>query len=193
MASDILRERGQAMEAQWARQRDEELLKKLRERAKLEEISSAIARKLRVDDPALRQRIIDLGITHDTGPALFLAPLVQIAWVDGELTERERETILGLAAARGTEAGSPAHTQILEWMKKQPPTALYDAAVEVIKVGISVLPEEERKQRVDTYADSFRRVAEASGGGLGRVFGRANAISPEEEGLIARITATLRG
>lgn len=193
MASDILRERGQAMEAQWARQRDEELLKKLRERAKLEEVSAALARKLRVDDPALRQRIIDLGITHDTGPALFLAPLVQIAWADGDVTERERETILGMAAARGTGPGSPAHTQVLEWLKKQPPTALYDAAVEVLKVGISVLPEEEKKQRVDAYADSFRRVAEASGGGLGRVFGRANAISAEEEALIARITAALRG
>jgi len=192
MTDNILHERGRAIEAQWARQRDEELLKKLRERAKLEEVSSALARKLRVDDPALRQRLIDLGVTHDTGPALFLAPLVQIAWADGDVTERERETILGMAAARGSGPGSPAHAQVVEWLKKQPATALYDAAVEVIKVGISVLPAEERKQRVDAYADSFRRVAEASGGGLGRVLGLASAVSPEEEALIARITAILR-
>lgn len=193
MTDNILHERGRAIEAQWARQRDEELIKKLRERAKLEEVSRALARKLRVDDPALRQRLIDLGVTHDTGPALFLAPLVQIAWADGDVTERERETILGMAAARGSGPGSPAHTQVVEWLKKQPATALYDSAVEVIKVGISVLPPEEREQRVDAYADSFRRVAEASGGGLGRVLGLASAISPEEEALIARITTTLRG
>ncbi|MEO8054844.1 MAG: hypothetical protein ABI768_06815 [Acidobacteriota bacterium] len=193
MTDNILHERGRAIEAQWARLRDEELIKKLRERAKLEEVSSALARKLRVDDPALRQRLIDLGVTHDTGPALFLAPLVQIAWADGDVTERERETILGMAAARGAGPGSPVHTQVVEWLKKQPATALYDSAVEVIKVGISVLPPEEREQRVDAYADSFRRVAEASGGGLGRVLGLASAISPEEEALIARITATLRG
>ncbi len=39
MTDDILHDRGRAIEAQWARQRDEELIQKLRERAKLEEIS----------------------------------------------------------------------------------------------------------------------------------------------------------
>jgi hypothetical protein len=193
MTDDILQQRGRGIEAQWARQRDEELLKKMRERAKLEEISQALARKLRVEDPALRQRLLDLGVTHDTGPALFLAPLVQIAWVDGEPTEREKETILSLAAARGLEAGSPAHAQVVEWMKKPPVNELYAAALDVIRVGISVLPDQERAQRVEVYAEAFRRVAEASGGRLGRLFSRGSAISPEEEALIERLTATLRG
>lgn len=193
MTDDILHERGRAIEAQWARQRDEELIQKLRERAKLEEVSRALARKLRVDDPALRQRLIDLGVTRDTGPALFLAPFVQIAWADGVVSERERKTILDMAAARGCGPGSPAHAEVVEWMKTPPVKELYAAALDVIRVGISVLPDEERAQRVETYAEGFRRVAEASGGGLGRVFGRGSAISPEEEALIESLTAALRG
>lgn len=192
MTDDILHERGRAMEAQWARQRDEELIQKLRERAKLDEISRALAKKLRVDDPALRQRLIDLGVTHDTGPALFLVPLVAVAWADGKVSDREKDAILEMAAARGVEPATPVHDQVLEWLLRPPPKELLDAALEVLRAGISVLPDAERAQRVEAYDASFRRVAEASGGGLGRVVGLASGISPEEEALIERMVAVLR-
>jgi hypothetical protein len=192
MASDILRERGQAMEAQWARQRDEELIQKLRERAKLDEISRLLARKLRLDDPDLRRRLLDLGLTHETGPALFLAPLVAVAWADGKVSDREKEAILEMAAARGVEPATPVHDQVLEWLLRPPPKGLVDTALEVLRAGISVLPDAERAQRVEAYAASFRRVAEASGGGLGRVVGLASGISPEEQALIERMVAILR-
>ena len=78
-------------------------------------------------------------------------------------------------------------------MEKPPVKELYAAALDVIRVGISVLPDEERARRAETFAEGFRRVAEASGGGLGRVFGRGSAISPEEEALIESLTAALRG
>ncbi len=193
MTRDVLQERERGAEAQWARQRDEELIQKLRERAKLDEISRLLARKLRLDDPDLRRRLLDLGLTHDTGPALFLAPLVAVAWADGKVTRREREAILGVASARGVVPGSPVHTLLLTWFETSPGENLYDAALEVLKAGISVLPDAERTQRVEAYAASFRRVAEASGGGLGRVFNRASAVSPEEEALIERMVAALRG
>ena len=192
MTDDMLHERGRALEAQWARQRDEELLKKLRERAKIEEVSRALARKLKVDDPALRQRLIDLGFTHETGPALFLAPLVAVAWADGRVSDGERDAILGIAFARGVGPATPVHDQILEWLLRPPPRELVDASLEVLRAGMSVLPPEERAQRVEAYADSFRRVAEASGGGLGRALGLASGISSEEAALIEQLVAVLR-
>ena len=56
----------------------------------------------------------------DTGPAFLLAPLVQVARAEGKVTDRERDTVLRLAAARGVEAGSPAHTQLLKWLQERP-------------------------------------------------------------------------
>jgi hypothetical protein len=193
MTRDVLQERERGIEAQWARQHDEELIQKLRERAKLREISDVLAKKLRVEDPVLRQRILDLGFTRETGPGLFLVPLVQVAWADGEVTDREKETILGMAAIRGVAPGSPVHTQLLEWFHKPPSDALCDVAAEVIRVGISVLPEPERENRVAAFVETFRRVAEASGGGLRRALGMGHAVSAEEEAVIAKITAVLRG
>jgi hypothetical protein len=191
MTIDLLKERERGIEAQWAREHDEELIRKLRERAKLQEISALLARKLRVEDPALRQRVLDLGITHETGPALFLAPLVQVAWSDGKITQREREAILGMAAIRGVAPGSPVHGILLDWFKKAPGEKLYEAALDVIRMGISVLPPEEREQRVAAYAESFRRVAETSGSGIRRALGR-NPVSPALEALIERMVAALR-
>ena len=192
MTRDIFQERERGIEAQWARQHDEELIRKLRERAKVEEISALLARKLRLQDPALRQRILDLGITHETGSALFFAPLVQVAWADGTATDRERDTILGMAAIRGVAPGGPVHAQLLEWLRKPPGQALFDVAAEVMRVGISVLPAAEREERIGAWVESFRRVAEASGGGLRRVLGGRHTVSAEEEAVIAKITAALR-
>ena len=193
MTLDILQSREHGIEAQWARERDEELIQKLRERAKIEEISRVLARKLRADDPALRRRILHLGVTHDTGPALFLLPLVQVAWADGKVTDEERETIMGLAAFRGVRPGSPVYAQVLEWFRTPPAQEFFDAALEVIRLGISVLPDEEREDRIAAYALSYRRVAEASAGRLGAFFGLAGPVSPEAEAIIDRNTATLRG
>ncbi len=193
MTSDILHDRERGIEAQWARQHDQELLQRLRERARLDDVAAALARKLRVDDPELRRRILDLGVTHETGPALYLVPMVQVAWADGHVTERERETILGLAAARGVAAGSPVRAKVLEWLREPPVQELYDAALEVLKVGISVLPDAERMQRIESYAESFRRVAEASHGRFVNLFGLRRAVSREEKRVIARLVETLRG
>ncbi len=74
MSSDIWRDRERAFEEQWALVHDAELIEKLRSQARLEEITEALAKKLEVDQPELLRRVIDLGITLETGPALLLAP-----------------------------------------------------------------------------------------------------------------------
>ena len=66
-----------------------------------------------MDNPELLRRVMELGVTLDTAPAFLLAPLVQVAWAEGEVTEREHKTVLRLAGARGVEESSPAHAQLL--------------------------------------------------------------------------------
>src|SRR5262249_55036504 len=110
---DIFKERERAEEEVFFRDRDARLIEKLRENARLDEIVALLAEKLQVENPELLRRVMALGINRDTGSALLLAPLVQVAWAEGKVTDRERETILRLAAARGVEAGSPAHAQLV--------------------------------------------------------------------------------
>jgi hypothetical protein len=173
MARDIFRDRERAEEAAYFSQRDARLIEKLRERARLGEIARALAEKLQVDDPALLDRITGLGVTLETGAAFILAPLVEIAWADGHVSDAEHATILRLAEGRCVARGSADMEQLVEWLAVRPPRALFEAALDAIKLGLSVLPRPEAEQRVRTMMDACRQVAElgedAVSGGLTRL------------------------
>ena len=191
MDKDIFKERERSLEEEYFRKQEAKLLEKLRERGRLEEIAEALAVKLQIDDPALLRRIMDLGVTLDTGAAFLLAPLVQIAWAEGKVSEREREAVLRVAGERGVESGSPAHAQLVRWLEARPPDRLFDAAVEATKAGLSVLTPEERADRIRRIVEACRQVAAASGG-LSRLLGVGTGVSSEEESVLDAIAATLR-
>lgn len=192
MSRDLFPDRERSLEEQYARERDAELIQKLREKARLEEISAELAAKLAVDDPALLQRVRDLGVTLETAPAFLLAPLVQVAWAEGTVAPAERETVLRLAEQRGVAAGSPAHAQLAAWLERRPADALFDAAADVVHAGFAVLPPAEREERVRLYVGAMRTVAE-SAGGLGKLLGLSTGVSPDEATVVQQVARRLRG
>ena len=191
MDKDIFKERERSLEEGYFRQHEAKLIEKLRERAKVDEIVEALAVKLQNDDPALLRRIMALGVTLDTGAAFLLAPLVQVAWAEGAVTDREREKVLRMATERGIDTSSPAYTQLQEWLRTRPADAVFDTAIETIKTGLSVLTPVERADRVKRIVDACREVASASGG-LGRLLGLGTGVSSEEESILDAMAATLR-
>ena len=190
---DLLKERGRGEEADYFRKQDAKLLEKMRERARLGEIATALAAKLRIDDAELLRRVGELGLTQDTGAAILLAPLVQVAWAEGKVSEAERDVVLELAASRGVEPGTPVHGKLLEWLRKRPSDAVFDTAMEVMKIGFSVLPPAERDESIQGLVDGCRRVAQASGGGLSRLIGIGDGVSDDESAVLDAITTKLRG
>lgn len=192
MPDEIFKGRERAFEAEWANRHDAELLEKLRRKDRLEAITDALAKKLQADDPALLQRAIDLGVNLDTGPAFLLAPLVQVAWAEGNVTEEERKTVLRLATERGIEEGSPAHAQLVAWLRRRPKDELFDTAIEIIRAGFAVLPAAERDARVYLLAEACHKVAAASGGGLWRTLGLSSGVSEQEDTFLDHIRSRLR-
>ncbi|HXJ34804.1 MAG TPA: hypothetical protein VMS22_12290 [Candidatus Eisenbacteria bacterium] len=188
---DLLKKRERGEEADYFRRADEKLIEKIRERARLTEIAQALAAKLRVDDAELLRRVAELGLNQDTGAAILLAPLVQVAWAEGQVGEAERAIVLDFAASRGIVAGMPAHGKLLEWLRQRPSDAVFETAMEVMRVGFSVLPEKERGERIASTVDVCRRVAEASGGGLARLIGMSEGVSGEESAVLDAITTKL--
>jgi hypothetical protein len=176
MQDRIFGDREKAMEEAYFRQEDAKLLKKLQDKAHLDEIALALGEKLQIDNPDLLQRVKDEGVTLDTAPALFLAPLVQVAWANGSVSKAEHHAVVRLARGRGMEADSPAYAQIEAWLKKRPDDSLFDTAVEVIKYGFSVLSRGERDERIKRLVDACHEVAESSGSTLGFVLGLKNVM-----------------
>lgn len=191
MGMDIFKERERSFEEEYFRKHEAKLIEKLRERARLEEIAEALAVKLQVDNPELLEGIMALGVTLDTAAAFLLAPLVQVAWAGGAVTNHEREAVLRVATARGVEKDSPAYAQLEKWLRQRPGDTLFDAAIKAIKTGLSVLTPAEQAERTKRIVDACRQVAEASGG-LGKVLGVSSGVSGEEGVLLDAIASTLR-
>ncbi len=191
MSDDIFEDRQRAAEGQWARARDAELIEKLRSKEQREALTVALAGALRVNVPELLERVIDLGVTAETAPALLLAPLVQVAWAGDSITAEEHEAVLRLAANRGIKAPAPSGALLAEWLKVRPADQLFATAVEVIRARLAKLPPEEREARVAEMAAACREVAQASGG-MAKKLGLSSGVSAQEDTIVDQILAALR-
>lgn len=192
MENELFKDRGHANEAAYFRQQDAKLIETLRERAPLDQIAAALGEKLQVEHPELLERVRKLGLTVDTAPALFLTPLVQVAWVDGTVSNQEVEAVLRLAEARGVELDSAIQGQLASWLQDRPSDELFDVGLEVIKYGFAVLPEDEREDRIKRVVEACQEVASASGGGLAKVLGLGSSVSSIEASMLDLINSKLR-
>lgn len=185
MAKDMFRDRGRAEEEAYFRKVDAKLIAKLREKAQLSEIAHALADKLYIDETELLERIQKLGVTLDTGAAFILAPLVEVAWVDGDVSDAERDIILHIAKQRGVVPGSADYLQLLDWLACRPSDEVLRTALEAIRIGLSVLPPDESEQRIATMIKACEDVAKAAGGLAGLL--HLEGTSHAENAVIATI------
>jgi hypothetical protein len=189
---DLLKDRERGEEADYFRREDAKLLEKIRERARASEIAAALASKLRVDDAELLRRVAHLGLDKETGAAILFVPLVQVAWAGGRVTEAERKVVLDVAASRGVTPGTPASDKLVEWLQRRPSDELFETALEVMRVGYSVLPPKERDERIRDLVAACHRVAEASGSLLGRLLGMSDNVCGDEDAVLDAIATKLR-
>jgi hypothetical protein len=192
MDKGFLSDREKAMEADYFRKENGKLLEKLRQGAKLDDIAKALGEKLQVDNQDLLARIRELNLTRETAPALFLTPLVQVAWAEGSVGNREREAVLRLARQRDVEEDSPTYAQLVEWLKVRPSDAVFDVGLELIKYGLAVLPPREMEERIARLIDACHEVAAASGTELARLLGLGDGVSRVEAHMLDEFNTRLR-
>jgi hypothetical protein len=183
---DAFAKRGRALEEDYFRKKDRELIEKIRQAAATERARKDLGQKAGLDDPQLVQELQDLGFTPETVGLLPLVPIIQMAWAEGGIAKSERELILRLARSRGIEVGSAADRQLTEWMTNQPAEAVFTRAKRLIRAML----DSGAVRSVDLNADDLvkycEEIASASGGILG--IGR---ISAEERALLSSIAADL--
>lgn len=180
-----LQERGRALEERFFADQDRQLIEKARaERAESRELAS-LAEVTGIKDEALLQAMMAAGVSAESAEALSLAPLVIVAWSDGQVQELERKAILDAARESGvTDSGS--HELIESWLSKRPSPDLIDAWEACTADLAARLPPEEKAKLADQILGNARKVAEAAGG----VLGIAKTSSDEKEAL-ERLEAAL--
>jgi hypothetical protein len=183
---DAFAKRGRALEEEYFRKKDRELIEKIRQAAATEQVRQDLGRKAGLDDPALLQELQDLGFTPDTVGLLPLVPIIQMAWAEGGITKAEREPILRLARSLGVEEGSAADRQLTEWLTNQPAETVFTRARRLIRAMLDSGSAQTSDLNAHDLVAYCEEIASASGGILG--IGR---ISAEERALLSSIAADL--
>jgi hypothetical protein len=183
---DAFADRGRALEEEYFRKREQELIEKLRRRAAAEAELRQLGEQAGVADEEILRDLRDLGYTPETVMLLHLVPLIQMAWAEGGVSDRERELIVEAARARGVEAGSSADQQLAEWLTMRPSEQLFERTLRAIRAFLDARPAEEREASQRELLSLSTAIASASGGVLG--FG---AVSAEERALLARLSSEL--
>jgi hypothetical protein len=184
--SDILHERGKALEDIFFAERDRQLLAALKAAADREAAAAQLGALTGVTDAALLARAAGLGLSPATFAAFSIVPLLFVAWGDELLDTAEREAILVEASAMGILPGSPAAALLDGWLQRSSNAELIEAWKAFQTALSGTLSAADRASISAITLARAERVARASGGvlGIGAVSGGERAALAELRGLL---------
>ena len=186
---DAFAERGRALEEEYFRKKDRELIEKLRRASEAAQVRGELSKQTGVTDPAMLEALEELGLTADTVSLLPLVPVVELAWAEGGITPAERQGIVSLARSRGITEGSAADVRLNSWMASRPTPEQFARATRVMSALLDSGAPLAKDLSADQLVKYCEQIASASGGLFGLPF---RAISMEERDVLARITNDLK-
>ena len=184
---DKFAEREHWLEEEYFGRKNQELIKRLRERRAREADRQKMAEMMGVDDQEVLGALQDLGYTSETIPLLHIVPLVEVAWTEGGVADRERGMIFRIAEARGVQSGGAAHEMLSHWLENRPSERFFENSLRAIRVVLDLLPEEQRRASRRDLIAYCNQIASAVSSGI---FG-PGGIWEEERALISHIAAEI--
>ena len=112
--------RERAFEAEYFSRKDAELIDKLKlvfhKRIDKQSIRDATG----VTDEQLLDQLVELNLDGELMAAFNLLPLIEVAWADGQVSDREVRAVLSAAEQHGMQRGSKGYA-MLEWRLREGP------------------------------------------------------------------------
>lgn len=184
---DELHQRGQALENLFFKQKDKELLEKMRANLASQEGRNALTSVTGISDAGTLDALTAVGISAESIASVSLIPLVVVAWSDGAIQDNERKAILDAANAAGVTSGSPGYQLLDGWLQEKPADDLLDSWKAYVSALKTTLDETAYGQIKTSILSRAKDVAEAAGGFLGL----GNKVSDSEESVIAELESAL--
>ena len=179
MKEDFLGDRKRALEDSFFAKYNAQLLADLKQKDATTAKRQALAEVSGIDDEKVLSRLTELNIESETLAALTLTPLVEVAWADGSLDQKEREAILQAAGKQGIAPGTASYKLLESWLSRIPQKGLLDAWKDYIGELVNNIGDQEREQLKSQLLLRARQVAEAAGGFLG-----FSKVSDDEERIL---------
>jgi hypothetical protein len=159
---------------------DAKLIEQLRLMEKMKESKEALRKVSGIKSDEVLEKLVAMNVRPETLVSLGQVPLIEIAWADGAVDEKESAAMLKALEDAGFEKGSINYTVIESWMKHKPPQQLLTAWVHYTRGLCESLTVEEKDRFREKIIDRAMQIAEASGGFLGL----GNKISKAEQKVI---------
>ncbi len=172
--------RSRTKEDEYFLRAESELIEKIRARAAKAAERKALGEYHGVQDEEILESFEAAGYDRETVQILHLVPILQVAWIDGEISKAERAEILKIAAARNVAEGSTPHAKLLSWLDTPPPPEFFERTMGIIYRLLELFPVEKRASLQSDVMTASLAVASASGGFLG--FG--SKVSADEAYLL---------
>jgi len=176
-----------ASEEEYFHKKEKELLQKLKEKTAAEAHRKGLAEAVGLDNKQILDVLQDMGFDRSTVVLLFLFPLLQVAWSDGEISDEERALILKAARTYGVGEGSEAHRHLDVLLRTRPAPVLFERALTVIQDLLRFQEADARQSTGTKLIDACERVAAASGGFLGI----GPKVSAKERSALRRIASAI--
>jgi hypothetical protein len=183
MTKEFLGNRKKALEESFFARENAKLLERLKVEKDTHETREALARISGIESDEILEKLCALGVTADTWTAISIAPLVEVAWADGKISEAEHQAVLSSAKANGIASESPGYRLLESWLAHRPDGRLLEVWGTFIVGLCAELEESERNSLKEQILGRARSVAEATGGFLGL----GSKISTEEEVILAEL------
>ena len=183
MADEFLGDRKKALEESFFAKENARLLERMKAEKAGKASSEGLAEISGIRDEALLDKLVALNIEIDTWAAVSLVPLVEVAWADGKIDDRERRAVLTAAEANGLLPGSPSYELLESWLARRPDARLLAVWGEYIVDLCANLGGGEKAAVKEKVIGRAREVALAAGGFLGL----GSKISAEEEVILAEL------
>jgi hypothetical protein len=187
---DAFADRGRALEEEYFRKRDRELIEKLRQTAAADQSRGELSKQTGVTDPVLLKDLQELGLTADTVALLPLVPAVELAWAEGGITPAERQAVVALARSRGIAEDSASDRLLNTWMASRPTPEQFTKARRLISALLDSGAPVAKDLSAEQLVKYCEQIASASGGLFGLPL---RAVSMEERDLLTQIANDLKG
>ncbi len=180
--NNSLHETGLSLEEAFFRKRDAELIEQYRRLERIKQTREALSEISGIHNKKVLDKLIELEVSPQILASMAVVPLIEVAWVDGKIDDKERGAVLAGAAGNGIEKGSADYALLENWLQHRPPVKLLDAWMHYIEGLCEIMSPEERLAFKRDLMDRARKVAEASGGVFGLV-----KISSDEQAILKKM------
>jgi hypothetical protein len=166
-------------------QQDKKLIEQLHKLERMKETKQALASVSGITNDEVLQKLVELNIRPEILATLAMIPLIEVAWADGSVDEKEKKAVIDAASESFVSKDSPDFAVLQSWMEHKPEPKLLEAWIHYMQGLCEKLTEHQKNALKKDLLGHARQVAEAAGGFLG--FG--SKISDTEQQMLGKLEA----